>query len=208
MFLRKELNVKRLVLFVVFLCFGTWCEAAEYVAETDIPAEIKGFVEQGTRVLAVKSADLNGDGLSDYLIVLQKQGKDADGQPLEEGQRPLIILLRRADGTLTVAKRNDRIVMCETCGGMLGDPFVGIEAGGRTFTVSHYGGSAWRWTNSYRFNYSRIDKTWQLVRVELSEFHTSKPQKKKREVYTPPRDFGKIDIVDFDPDNFLYKSKK
>jgi hypothetical protein len=90
--------------------------------------------------------------------------------------------------------------MCSECGGMMGDPFAGVTVRTNTFTVNHYGGSAWRWTADYKFNYSRIDKTWQLVRIEKTNFHAADQKKTlERNVMTPPKDFGKVDIADFDP---------
>ncbi|WP_193763588.1 hypothetical protein [Methylomonas methanica] len=93
-------------------------------------------------------------------------------------------------------------MFCSTCGGVFGDPFAELSATTKSFSVSHYGGSNWRWTNRFQFNYSRRDNTWQLVRVEQSSFHTSDPETAKTTTYTPPTDFGKIDIADFDPENF------
>ena len=90
----------------------------------------------------------------------------------------------------------------------MGDPFVGIEASAGTFTVMHYGGSSWRWSSNVRFNYSRKDKAWQLVRVETSSFHTADPDKEKVEVATPPKDFGKIDFADFDPEDWKGKGPR
>ena len=136
-----------------------------------MPAELQPFIEKGTRALAVESADLDRDGTRDYVLVLERI--DAKGEPVEaeEGQRPLLVIVRGADGTLRLAKRNDRVVLCSHCGGMMGDPFAGIEAKTGSITVSHYGGSAWRWSSEYRFDYSRIDSTWQLVRVTETNFH-------------------------------------
>src|SRR5207247_155192 len=107
---------------------------------------------------------------------------------------------RGADGKLSLAKRNEKVVLCSQCGGVMGDPFQGVTVGPKTFSVSHYGGSAWRWSNEYKFNYSMRDKTWQLVRGEDSSFHASDPKNEKTNVYIPPRDYGKIDIADFDPE--------
>jgi hypothetical protein len=91
---------------------------------------------------------------------------------------------------------------------MMGDPFQGVEVGPKTFTVSHYGGRAWGWSVDYTFNYSRRDNTWQLVRVEESSFHAFEPDKIKRAVYVPPKHYGKIDIADFDPDNWKGQGQK
>ena len=176
--------------------------------ELKIPADVERFVEPGSKAIALEKSDLNGDGREDFILVLEKEkpAKDADDFPV--GQRPLLILLRGADGKLSVTKRNDRIVMCSQCGGVFGDPFEGVIAGHNTFSVEHYGGSNWRWKYSYKFNYSQIDKTWQLVRVEDISYHTSNPNKATTRIYTPPRHFGKIDIADFDPENYLKKGVK
>ena len=182
----------------------TWAQDEEL----KVPAEVQPFVEAGTKAIAVEAADLNGDGRGDFVLVLEKANpaKDADDFPVNE--RPLLLLLRGADGKLSEAKRNERVVMCSRCGGVWGDPFEGVEVGRNTFTVSHYGGSNWRWKYAYTFNYSRIDKTWQLVRTEELSYHTSNPDKMERHVYTPPRDFGKIDIADFDPEKYKKSPKR
>ena len=130
-----------------------------------------------------------------------KATKEKDGFPAD--QRPFLVLVRGKDNKLSEAKRNEEMVMCSECGGIMGDPFVGVTVGRNTFNVNHYGGSAWRWEVNYKFNYSRIDKTWQLVRIEKVSFHAIDQNKTmKRKVLTPPMDFGKIDIADFDPSKF------
>ena len=176
--------------------------------ELKIPAEVTPFVESGTKAIALEKGDLNGDGREDFILVLEKEkpAKDADDFPVN--QRPLLILLRGSDGKLSAAKRNDRVIMCSQCGGVFGEPFEGIIVGRNTFSVEHYGGSAERWKYSYQFNYSRIDKTWQLVRVKEFHYHTSNPNDGITKIYTPPKHFGKIDIADFDPENYLKKSVK
>lgn len=174
------------------------------VLAKDIPLELKRFVEPQTVLLTFDRADLDGDGLVDYVVVLERQKNRPNDDDITDGQRPLLLLLRQADGSLKVAKRNENLVFCSTCGGAFGDPLESIEVGPRTFTVSHYGGSGWRWHNSFRFNYSRRDSTWQLVRAEDVTFHAGDPDKTtKTKIYTPPKHFGKIDIADFDPQKFL-----
>ena len=167
-----------------------------------VPDEVKPFIEQQAIPITLESADLNGDGLKDYILVLERENpslKD-DETDFPKNQRPLLILIRSTDNKLTEAKRNELIVMCSECGGMMGDPFMGVKVARNTFTVNHYGGSAWRWSVDYKFNYSRIDKTWQLVRIENTSFHASDVNKTfNRKIMTPPKHFGKVDIADFDP---------
>jgi hypothetical protein len=193
--------LKYLFVHVVAALFVTNAYAADYVPDDQVPAEVRPFVEPDRRVLALAQADLNGDDRGDYALILAEAGTDDNGT--DHGSRSLLILVRLADATLKLAKRNDRLVYCANCGGVWGDPFADLSAARKSVTISHYGGSNWRWTNSVTFSYSRIDQSWQLVRVEETSFHTGDPERVKKKVYKPPRHFGKIDIADFDPENYL-----
>jgi hypothetical protein len=198
----------RTILLSLALVWAAPLVAAAQSEEVQVPAEVRPFVEQGTKAIALEAADLNGDGRGDFVLVLEREHPATDKDDFPVNQRPLLILLRGEGGRLAAAKRNERLVMCSKCGGVFGDPFEGVEAGRNTFTVNFYGGSNWRWKYSYRFNYSRVDQTWQLVRAEEVEYHTSDPDKMKTRVFTPPRDYGKIDLADFDPENYKRPSKR
>ena len=194
---------------VILLCSGVAAlSIAAQENELKVPAEVAPFVESGTKAIALEKADLNGDRREDFILVLEKENSAKDENDFPVNQRPLLILLRGADGKLSTAKRNERVVMCSECEGVFGDPFDGVIAGRNTFSVEHYGGSNWRWKFSYKFNYSRIDQTWQLVQVKELNYHTANPNKVDTKIYTPPRHFGKIDIVEFDPENYLKKGVK
>ncbi len=187
--------------------------AAEVLVRLGVP-EVKPFIEEGTRLLKIASADLNGDGTPDYILVLEKEKEKPEDPDIEKGQRPLLILARDATGALKLVKRNDKIVSCSTCdGGVKGDPFDGVKMGTKTFTVRNSGVrgmGTWGWWTEYKFNYSRIDNTWQLVRSEEGEEQEVGPAPARRhvEAYAPPKDYGKIDIADFDPQNYLGKGER
>jgi hypothetical protein len=173
-----------------------------------IPDEVLPLIPDGFYPIFLEQADLNKDKLSDYLIVLennvQKGANNWDpSKEIIETPRPLIILQRTADGQLIKVKQNDKIVFCRICGGAYGDPFEDIKITKKGFTVNLYGGSNWRWEEHYEFAYSRIDKTWQLIKIESSSYHTSAPDDAKKRKLTPPKNFGKIDITDFDPEKFM-----
>lgn len=170
------------------------------IPQKQVTSEIQAFVEPGTRAIAIERADLNGDGREDVLLVLQAKTARDDGTGFEQRQRPLLILTRDAKGALHLRKRNDKMVMCPECGGLMGDPLQTVSAKDKSFRIEHYGGSGWRWSVNYQFNYSRRDDTWQLVRVEETSFHVSDPETMEKDlVRTPPKDYGKIDIAEFDP---------
>jgi hypothetical protein len=191
---------------MLLLCAASAVSAARQ-NELQIPTEVQPFVEKGTKAIALEAADLNGDGRKDFVLVLERENPSKDENDFPVKQRPLLILVRGEDGRLAEAKRNERVVMCSQCGGVFGDPFEGVIAARNTFTVHFYGGSSWRWAYSYKFNYSRVDKTWQLVRAQELSYHSYDPDKMKTLVFTPPKDFGKIDLADFDPENYKRPSK-
>jgi len=180
----------------------------EYIPMHNIPSKVRPFVAKGTKAITLVSADLNGDGLKDFLLILERQKTQPADADVEDRQRPLLILIGQPEGSVKEIKRNDKIIFCSTCGGMMGDPFQEVRAGKKTFTVSLYGGSAWRWSVEYTFNYSRRDKTWQLVQVKEVNFHATDPDNCKTVVSVPNKDFGKIDIADFDPDNWKGQGQK
>ncbi len=165
----------------------------------DIPAKVEPFVDQGKTALALETADLNGDGFADYLLVVES-AKAATGPYGDDDKRSLLILTADSSGELKLAARNDKVVYCRSCGGVFGDPFAGVSVKRNSFTVDNYGGSNWRWSDSYQFNYSRIDKTWQLVLVSKGTFMSTDPEKTAKSRTITPKKFGKIDLARFDPD--------
>jgi hypothetical protein len=176
-----------------------------------VPQEVEALVPAAHVPIALEKGDLNGDGLADLILVTE----DSKGTAIGEGEdgyrehrRALLVLARTAEGSLRIAARSDRAVYCRECGGTMGDPFQGVSIEGTRFSISHYGGSGWRWSNEYTFGYSRRDRAWQLVRVEERGFHAMEPDDVSETVYRPPRDFGKIDFRDFDPENFLGQGPK
>jgi len=174
-----------------------------------VPDEVKPFIEKGMVAKEVENGDLNGDGTKDYILVLEKPfPEEKTYDEAGDAKRPTLVIVRDASGKLSLAARNDEVAYCRNCGGVMGDPFQGVEISGTGFTVSNYGGSAWRWSNAYSFKYSRRDNTWQLTRVEESSFNSLEPDKGKNTTYTPPKSFGLINFADFNPESFKGKGKR
>jgi len=198
---------KKKGLLILILCLGpTFVRAQE--DELKIPDEVKLFVEKDMKAIALETADLNGDGTKDYILVTDKAGVKPEDEYTDESERSMLILVRGADGKLILAARNDLIARCKNCGGAYGDPFDGVEARRNGFIVSNTMGSRERSNESFQFNYSRRDKTWQLVRAVQSDYDTFKPKSLKTKILTPPRNFGKINFAGFDPDNFVKQGTK
>ncbi len=195
-----RLKLKFILTMLVAIFFVDLSSGLAFPRPQEAPAEILPFIKVSESLLYSTTADLNGDGLQDYLLILEKPGIEGVGN-----LRELVILTRQKDRSLRVAKRNSKIVMCSKCGGGWGDPFSSdnIIADRTTFFVENYGGGGFRWSEGYKFNYSRRDKTWQLVEVTVSTFNINDLDSEETKIYRPPKDFGKIDIADFDPSDFL-----
>jgi len=198
--LNKRLLV--LMIFAISLAVAGQREAVK------IPAELQAFVEADTKPIEFKSADLNNDGKTDYILVLANSKLGPDEEYNDESKRPTLIIIRGADGTLAEAARNELAAGCAACGGIMGDPFEGVTACKGTFTVTNSGGSRDRWSFEYTFNYSRKDNAWQLVKVVETTRDSLKANSGGRKVMIPPKHYGKIDFADFDPENFKGKGRK
>lgn len=202
-------QMQNLVTAVCLLLLSFQCNAqATGGISKNIPKELSRVISSRETLLAFERADLNGDGLEDIVFIVETQVDKAKGQDDDDENRVLKIALRLPDNSLKVVKSNDKVVLCAKCGGVFGDPFSGLAASKSTFSVHHYGGSGWRWSNTYKFAYSRKDATWQLVEVNESSFHASEPDKQKNKTYRPPKNFGKIDISEFDPEKFMKIGRK
>ncbi len=186
---------KRSLLFGLFFAVLSTFVSAQNI---DLPAKVAAFVEKGRAALALESADLNGDGFPDHLLVVEDPDAPADDSGADK--RTLLILTADRNGNLKLAARNDKVVYCRSCGGVFGDPFAGVSVRRKSFTVDNYGGSNWRWSDSYKFNYSRIDKAWQLVLVTKETFMATDPEKTSKIRTITPKRFGKVDLVRFDPE--------
>lgn len=127
----------------------------------DFPSTL---IPAGYFVRSSATGDLNGDGLSDQIIVVAHQ-KEKESSEMNESWRELRVYLRNKKGTGRNAWKfsigNNRVVLCKACGGMMGDPFMGVKIERGTFVVEHAGGSRWRWSNRLRF---RLQKQgWALI---------------------------------------------
>lgn len=169
-----------------------------------VAAELLAFVPKGYDVLDSATGDLDRDGRDDAILVLRK-ADEADIE--EETPRPLLVLLRQSDGRLKEAGRTDRLVYCYRCGGMMGDPYQDVEAGNGAFTVSHYGGSAWRWSAAYTFAWDAAKKDWLLERDESLSFHVADEDSKTALTITR-EELGDIPLGSFDYERLEDGEKK
>lgn len=123
----------------------------------NIPAEgktYKDFIPKGYDTLAIAHGDLDKDGQADMAIVMSDKLEREDRNT--EINRPLLIAFKDGDKYKTVFKGTN-VILCYACGGVMGDPFVGISIHKGVLKTNHYGGSAWRWAMTRVFRYQNGD---------------------------------------------------
>jgi hypothetical protein len=162
----------------------------------ELPEELAPFVPQGHEALDFAVGDLDGDGRTDAVLILTAAG-EVEKQDDMDDKRPLLLLIRQADGRLKQARRSDNVVYCRTCGGAMGDPYAGMDVGPGRFTVKHYGGSASRWANSYTFAYDTARKDWFLDGDTSVSFHASDPDATRDETTLTREELGDVPLEAF-----------
>ncbi|WP_292933016.1 hypothetical protein [Noviherbaspirillum sp.] len=176
-------------------------------AAEKLPKVLESFAPKIYQVEFFDEKDIIGDGNKEVIYIV----KDSDENSETYGNRTFLIAKRNLDGYEVLAK-SDKVILCATCGGPSGDPLEGIEFLKSGFVIRQHGGGWDRWITSYTFKYSKRDRTWQLVKA-VDGYYSSDESKSSAfrpvtKTYTPPHDFGKILINEFDPDDYLGKGEK
>ena len=146
-------------------------------------ALFRKFIPEGYEVLDFKKGDLNLDNYEDAILILRKVDEkdifpaDFDDPP----RRPLFILTGKEGGGFEVAHRNDHVVLCYQCGGMIGDPYYRVEISNGVFSVLHTGGSSWRWNRTITFMYNSQLDDWVLYK-DMHEMYHHQQDNMEREV--------------------------
>lgn len=123
------------------------------------------FVPVGWTTLAKAEGDLNKDAASDVVLILRQAAEAQEPKPVDV-PRILTVLLKQPDQTYRLSVSSTTIVFCQTCGGVLGDPFQELSYVKGTFVVQHYGGSNWRWEYTHRYRFQ--DREWYLIGITQS----------------------------------------
>lgn len=170
--------------------------AKEAAMSTLMSEDINAFVPAGMKLVDSVRGDLTGNGGNDALLVAAAPSP-ADAM-LGQGQPRSVLLLRdQGKGVLQLAARNDRLVPCERCGGLAGDPYAFSAIHNGTFSVSVSGGSRERWASDYHFQYQADGKRWQLARVERVVSDTITDEQKTQQL--DASELGQPGFTDFDP---------
>jgi hypothetical protein len=153
---------------------------------------IRFYIPSGYTILGQASADINGDGHTDHVIVLRNPYEKMNW----DTTRPLLLLAGDGKGSYRLLARNDSVVLCSGSGGVHGDPFQQVVAGNRRFSVRHFGGSGWRWTRTITFRYDSHRRQFILQSDGGWSWHTASPDKRTR-ISNRPQDVGHVPFQEF-----------
>ena len=159
-----------------------------------LPEEATAFLLPGYEMLDYITGDLNNDKKQDAILILKQNGEDTS---YDELKRPLIILLRKADGKLQQEKRNDSAILCYRCGGAFGDPYEGIEIKRTGFNISVYGGSSWRWGLTYSFTYNAEKNNWYLTNEHQISYYSTEIESTEKKADISKEELGETPIESF-----------
>lgn len=122
--------------------------------------DLEKFVPPGYDTLATATGDLNKDGFKDVVMVLKSKLEEKSYDAIDVDTIPprLLIVLSKSGNNKEkdayfVSAISDKAILCKSCGGVFGDPFEGIEITNGIIKLYHYGGSAWRWSNTDKFRF-------------------------------------------------------
>lgn len=168
-------------------------------------SQLAQYIPKKYVLLDSTSGDLNRDQYLDMVLVLKEPDEEQTSDIIDHPTpRPLLLLLGQADNSYKVVAHNDKTVLCFSCGGMMGDPFVRVVIKKGYFSIEHYGGSAWRWGITTTFKYNPSFNDWYLYKQGYESFHASDPEKVKTTIETE-KDYGKISFSKYDSDKFSDK---
>jgi hypothetical protein len=146
--------------------FNTICDDLGNGPSVVVPAELQTFVPSGTKPIEWHKADLNLDGRPDYVLVVE-EGCDT---------RTLQVVVRKSDGSLSLAASNSQIIMERVDGGTAGG-YDGTSVMSGAFAVSQTSGSGpISSSESVTFAWSKKARTWVVKEVlwqycEMNDCH-------------------------------------
>ncbi|UAY52598.1 hypothetical protein [Ferruginibacter albus] len=150
--------MKRFILFpVAFLLTTVTFSQVDSSAQVKLTRKFKNLLPEGYIVIDSAQSDFNGDKLKDVALVLEYAG---DKNYEFDSSRAIYILKNTGKGYIINAKCFSAI-LSKGDGGVHGDPYDGISFKKNVLKINHFGGSAWKWTDSYVFRYQH--NNWELI---------------------------------------------
>lgn len=180
----SRLPLPKYIALVLVLCLWSCSEDRARQATQAEP-----LIPEGFEILQSDTISL-GDEVF-VINALKYQKEDSLAEHSQEIVRPITILKKTPDSQYQLMARNDSVILCLQCGGIFGDPWDGMYAEEKSFTVSHAGGSSDRWTRNIRFQYNETKRGWFLTSDRGASFSTNDPEGTfKMTTYTPGDSLG------------------
>lgn len=176
-----------------FLCFFIILLSSSARSNETGRYPFAAFAPVGCQVLDSVSGDLNGDRIRDIVVVYRAILEDQGAQGLS---RVTMILFGHKDGTYTMHARNDWIIACRGCTGMINEPFERITIKGRFVSFEQTFGSANRSLDIVTFRYDRKRKTLLLHKHSSSQYSIYDPDDTHDEFFDQEL-YGKADFASY-----------
>lgn len=122
--------------------------------------ELSDFVPEDWELMDSVELDYNGDGVTDYVGVLEVPD-DEENWMDSTAFRILFAIVSEGTEQYRLDFQNESLIHTWDEGGPFGDPYERLTAEGNSFTVSAYGGSSWKWSEMYTYTYR--GGTWYLT---------------------------------------------
>jgi hypothetical protein len=129
---------------------------------------IEAFVPKGWQIITKTEGDLNKNNLTDTAAVIEQEVQNLSLG--EAAPRNLLIALQKDNGVYELSIQSDKAILRANEGGVFGDPLEGLSVDNGSLLIKFYGGSNWRWAQTYRFRYQ--DNGWYLIGATLTNYHT------------------------------------
>lgn len=105
------------------------------------------IIPKGYQVLAEKKGDLDKDGIPELVIVFNTP------KEIDFGTERQIWIYKKVGMAWKLWHKSTGAVLPSQHGGMMGDPFDGIEIDHGVLVIDHWGGSAIKWFYTHRYRY-------------------------------------------------------
>lgn len=144
----------------------------KYPQIVNFKSTLNEFIPSGWAILDSASFDYDNDSLLDYVIIIEtnenvKHLKMWGTEEMEMTDKPRILLVLNGTETgFTLSCQANELILTSEQGGMMGDPYQGINVSGNKICTSFWGGSNEKWGLSHCFNFQ--NNKWVLRSTEIS----------------------------------------